>query len=142
MLGVDLAARQELVVFLGERYDLSRVVIRISNRGMRQEPLAREAFDIVFHPRTVAVVGKLGQVVHPHDAELANFSECVNLGIPQGIFFVPVRVFGSASLRKNRFDPLLAPQGPSVSVTTFPALPGKAGRPVLLPPDILTAIPG
>jgi hypothetical protein len=109
---------------------------------MRQEPLAREAFDIVFHPRTVAVVGKLGQVVHPHDAELANFSECVNLGIPQGIFFVAVRVFGSDSLRKNRLDPLLARQGRSFAVRTFAALPVKAVRPVLLPPDIVTDIPG
>lgn len=124
------------MTFFGERDNWSRVVLGISNRGLRQKALAREAFNVVLHPRPVAVIGKLAQVVHPHNAEFAYFSQRINLGISQRILLVPVCVFGPNTRGENRLDSPLAWQG-----RAFADLPVKAIGPVLFLPDVVTGIP-
>ena len=76
---------------------MSGVVLRVGNSRLPHESLARKTLDFVLRPRAVSIVGKLCQVVHGHNAELADFFECVNLGIPKRVFLVPVRILGSDS---------------------------------------------
>lgn len=73
----------KLASLLGERRNVSGVVLRVGNSRLPHESLARKTLDFVLRPRAVSIVGKLCQVVHGHNAELADFFECVNLGIPE-----------------------------------------------------------
>ena len=97
-----------------------RVVLGIGYRGLRQESLACKDFDIVSRARAVAVVGKLGQVVHGHNAEFSYFTQRVNFRIPQRTVLVPVRVLSSASLRKERLDAFFARQWRALFSRAFP----------------------
>jgi hypothetical protein len=91
---------------------VSGVVLRVGNSRLPHESLARKTLDFVLRPRAVSIVGKLCQVVHGHNAELADFFECVNLGIPEasipcsgpytwfgfvGLGFAPSRASGGRS---------------------------------------------
>ena len=58
---------------LGERRNVSGVVLRVGNSRLPHESLARKTLDLVLRPRAASIVGKLCQVVHGHNAELADF---------------------------------------------------------------------
>ncbi len=101
------------------------------------ETLTGQAFDIVLHPGTVAVVSQFGQVLRGCDAELANFRKRMNLRIPQGIIFVSVRVLGSCALRENRLDAFLAGQRRAFSARTLPSLAVESVGPIFLAVDVV-----
>ncbi len=56
------------------------------------EAVPAEAANIGFHLRTVAVVGKAGEIVCRHHAELAQVGECTNLRFAQRVFPVPTAI--------------------------------------------------
>jgi len=89
----------------------------------------------------VAVVSELGQVVRSYDAELASFRERMNLGIPQRIVFVPVRVLASCTLRKNSFDAFLASQRRAFCARALPLLAVELVGPVFLSVDVVKTGP-
>src|SRR5882672_7801911 len=70
--------------------------------------MAHQIFDIVFHAAPVTVVGEFGQVVLRHNAEFSNLGQRVNLGIPQRVSPIAIRIGGSCALLKNLADAFLA----------------------------------
>jgi hypothetical protein len=67
-----------------------------------------------------------------YDAELANFRKSMNLGISQGIVFVPIRVLGSSALRKDCLDAFFTGQGRAFSARTLPSLAVESVGPIFL----------
>ena len=132
----NLPARQKLLAFLRESHYLDWVVLRVCNARRFHEALTGHAFQIVLHPGMVAVVSELGQVVRSYDAELASFRERMNLGIPQRIVFVPVRVLASCTLRKDSFDAFLASQRRAFCARVLPLLAVELVGPVFLSVDL------
>ena len=101
------------------------------------EALTGQAFDIALHPGMVAVVSQFGQVLRGCDAELANFRKRMNLRIPKGIIFVPVRVLGSCALRKDRLDAFLTSERRAFCARTLPPLAVESVGPVFLSVDVV-----
>src|SRR5712692_2486009 len=54
--------------------------------------LPGEVANVAFHLRTVAMIGKAGEIVCRHEAELAQVGECTNFGIAQGTFPLPTAI--------------------------------------------------
>jgi hypothetical protein len=85
----------------------------------------------------IVVVSELGQVLCGYDAELANFRESMNLGISQGIIFVPIRVLGSSALREDCLDALFAAQRRALLAGMLPSLTVESVGPVFLSVDVV-----
>src|SRR5215467_1755342 len=61
----------------------------------------------------------------------------MNFGTPQRVFLVSVGVFGSASFRKERLDPLLTRQWPAVSIAALTSMGVKSVGSIFLPVDVV-----
>jgi len=65
----------------------------------------------------------------------------MNLGISQGIVFVPIRVLDSSALRKDFLDAFLACQRRAFCARTLPSLAVKSVGPVFLSVDVVKTGP-
>jgi hypothetical protein len=61
----------------------------------------------------------------------------MNLGISQGIIFVPIRVLGSCVLGKDCLDALFAGQRRAFSARTLPPLAVESVGPIFLSVDVV-----
>src|SRR5713226_3423232 len=52
------------------------------------ESLAAKILDVVLHPRAVTLITQPCEVIDWNDAKLAYLAECLDFGLPQGIFAV------------------------------------------------------
>jgi hypothetical protein len=93
------------VSFLGERDDLSQVVVGIGNAGLLDEALLREISNVILDTISVSIIGKLRQVVHGDNTKLTDLRKQVNLGIAQGILPFSVGIPRSESVCQDCLDP-------------------------------------